>query len=816
MNLRKITIVFWAVCSCLFPVLVRADDTTAVLEIDVNKPGVTIPPSFGGLMTEEINHSYDGGLYAELIQNRTFQDDPANPVDWSLIQKDGATLKVDRSDPVNPALPVSLRLDLTGDVAGVANDGFWGIPVRPDTPYTASFYARAGNGFTGPLTAAIVTDDGSVTVASGQTEALTDGWKKYTVKLTTAHDAKVTAHAKFVVSASGKGSVWLSLVSLFPPTFEDAPNGLRPDLMKLMADMKPAFIRLPGGNYLEGDTFATRFDWKKMIGPVDQRPGHMGCWKYRSSDGFGLPEFLLWCQQLKAEPVLALFAGYTLNNDYVPAGKQLQPYVDEALQEIEYVSGPADSTWGKQRAADGFTQPFKLRYVEVGNEDFFDKSGSYEGRFAQFFDAIRAKYPDLKIIATRKVKSRPADLVDEHYYLKPQKMASTSTRYDGKSRSGPQVFAGEWASQEGKPTPDLNAALGDAVWVMGLERDADVVPIECYAPLLVNVNPGAWQWPTNLIGYDALSSFGSPSYYAQCMLAQNRGDRVLPAKLSVTPPKVVNAAPAAHGAIGLGVWQTDSEYKDIVITHGAQALLTVDPSKGTDGWRFNGGQWGIADSSIKPLKPDAETWAVLGDPAWTDYTITLKARKNGGSEGFLILFHAADDDNYSWWNIGGFKNTRTSVEVTREGSRDTLGTASDFNVQTGKWYDLRIEVTGDRMRGFIDNKLVTDVTEDRQPQPGRVYASATYDSTAHQVIAKVVNFGGDAIDGTLKLAGCSKVDPAGKAIVLSGSLKDRNTVEEPTKVAPKEAALSDASAEFHRTFPPHSLTLLRLSVTTAP
>jgi alpha-N-arabinofuranosidase len=542
-------------------------DVTATLDVGVNKPGLKVPPGFYGLMTEEINHSYDGGLFGELIQNRTFQDPPPRgrgrstsdmPIHWSVVGNGKAN--VDRNDPVNAALPISLRLELSGRASGLANDGYWGIPVRPDTAYTASFYAKGAGGFAGSVTASLVLDDGSVTVAGTDTPAVTSSWQKYTVKLITGHDATTTAKAQFVLLATGTGSISFSLVSLFPPTYQDVPGGLRPDLMKLMADMHPSFIRLPGGNYVEGGTFQTRFNWTQMIGPADQRPGHMGCWSYRSSDGFGLPQYLLWCKQLNAEPVLALFAGYVLNRQHVDAGSpEMAQYTQEALEEIEYVSGPPDSEWGKRRAADGFTDPFPLHYVEIGNEDWFDRSGSYDGRFTQMAKAIRQKYPQLKIIATAPVKSFKPDLYDDHFYRSARQLMNLASQYDkraeppalkfggggwnGRQPEGIQTFVGEWATQEGRPTPDLNAALADAAFVMGLERNADAIVMECYAPLLVNVSPEdrakgypkAWQWPTNLIGYDALHSFGSPSYYAQAMLGQNKGDVVLPATLAIPP-----------------------------------------------------------------------------------------------------------------------------------------------------------------------------------------------------------------------------------------------------------------------------------------
>ena len=581
----------------------------ATLEVDVDKPGVTIPAIFYGLMTEEINHSYDGGLFAELIQNRTFQDPAPRgraatprdlPIHWSLVG-DGAA-SVDRNDPVNAALPLSLRLDLSGKTAGVANDGYWGIPVRPDTTYTASFYARAGGGFAGAVTAALVLDEGNVTVAKADSRPLTGAWQKYTMTLTTGHDTPTTAKAQFVLSATGTGSVSFSLVSLFPPTYQHSPGGLRPDLMKLMADLHPSFIRLPGGNYLEGSTFATRFNWKQMIGPADQRPGHMGCWGYRSSDGFGLPEYLLWCKQLNAEPVLGVFAGYVLNRQHVDAGSpEMAQYTQEALEEIEYVNGPAESEWGKRRAADGFLEPFPLHYVEIGNEDWFDKSGSYDGRFTQMAKAIRQRYPHLKIIATAPVKSLRPDLYDDHFYrnakqlmvqsgqydkaLEPPQMKFAGGAWNSRQPDGIQTFVGEWATQEGRPTPNLNAALADAAFVMGLERNADVVPMQCYAPLLVNVSPEdpvkgypkAWQWQTNLIGYDALRSFGSPSYYAQAMLGQNKADVVLPTSIKVT--SVAEASEPTPAAVFASATYVTASHNVIVkVVNGGKNPVDTDIS----------------------------------------------------------------------------------------------------------------------------------------------------------------------------------------------------------------------------------------------
>lgn len=560
---------------------------TPQLTVAADKPGVRISPMLYGLMTEEINHAYDGGLYAELIQNRIFRDTPIpaprgrrpqpgapqppppplttqpiappeQPFHWSLVTggSGAGSMIVDTANPINTvALTHSLRLDVskadaTGRV-GVANDGYWGIPVKPSTTYRASFYARTSPDFSGPINVSIESEDGTTVAASGTVSNLTGEWKKYELTLKTSANAPASAKNRFVLSTIAPGTVWFNLVSLFPPTYNNRPNGTRIDLMELMAGMKPAYLRFPGGNYLEGDYFNERFAWKETIGPLEDRPGHNSPWRYRSSDGFGLLEFLEWCEDLKMEPVLGVFAGYTLRGQHIAGGPELQPYVDEALEEIEYVTGGPDTVWGQRRAKDGHPEPFKLTYVEIGNEDGFDRrdGGTYDSRFAQFHDAIKAKYPKIQTIATAKVSSRKPDVMDDHYYRPAVAMQRDVHHYDKSDRNGPKIFVGEWASREAPPnrtlTPTQHSSLGDAAWMTGIERNSDLIVMSCYAPLLVNVNRGAWQWETDLIGYDALGSFGSPSYYMQCIFGQNRGDLVLPVELTNATDAAPEPAPPA-------------------------------------------------------------------------------------------------------------------------------------------------------------------------------------------------------------------------------------------------------------------------------
>ncbi len=537
---------FAAAAVIAFALSARAQTNPAppVLTIDAGKVTAKVSPTLYGLMTEEINFSYEGGLYAELVRNRAFNDAGKGAPHWSVVKDPGsaAAISVDDSQPIpNTVLTRCLKLEAAGASeghrVGVANEGYWGIPVRPATAYRLSFYAKASGAADGRLTVDIESNDGTKTFATAQVPALTPEWKKYALTLTTGDEVAPTAATRLVISTAKPGTFWFSLVSLFPPTYHDRPNGNRPDIMLLLADMKPTFLRLPGGNFLEGATIADRFPWKATVGPLEQRPGHRGCWGYGANDGMGLLEFMEWCEDLRIEPVLAVYAGYSLKGQHVSPGPDLQPFVNDALDEIEYVTGDASTKWGAERVKDGHPAPFPLHYVEIGNEDGFDKSGSYAGRFGQFYDAIKQKYPSLQCISTVggrdplgrrfQVTPRTPDVIDEHYYRNAFEMEDDATHYDAYDRKGPKIFVGEWATREGKPTTNLNAALGDAAWMTGLERNSDIVVLASYAPLFVNVNPGGMQWTSDLIGYDTLNSYGSPSYYAQKMFNTYLGDHVV-------------------------------------------------------------------------------------------------------------------------------------------------------------------------------------------------------------------------------------------------------------------------------------------------
>ncbi len=512
------------------------------LTIQVDHPTVKVSPMLYGLMTEEINYSYDGGIYGELVRDRTVRGGFGGLTHWTTVTRGNSMVTVSVDDAAGPstAIPRSLKVSVTAATksapAGVQNDGYWGFPVRPDSIYSGSFYAKTDAAGV-PVTVSLVNDQTGVTAATATVPGLSGEWKQYTFTLKTAVVA-ASSNNHLILTVQQPATVWLDLVSLFPPTYHDRTNGNRVDIMEKLAAMNPKFLRLPGGNYLEGNHISDRFDWKKTLGPWVDRPTHMGTWSYRSSDGMGLLEYLEWCEDLKMEPVLAVYAGYSLAQQHVDPGSALEPYVQDALDEIEYVTGSTDTKWGAERAKDGHPAPFPLHYIEVGNEDFFDHSGSYDGRFAQYYKAIKAKYANLQIIATAPIKSMTPDVLDEHYYMSAEEAFSTANRYDKQDRKGPKIFVGEWATREGDPTPNLEAALADAAWLTGLERNSDVIVMESYAPLFVNVNPGGMQWATDLIGYNALSSYGSPSYWVQVMFSGHLGTEVVSSSLANAPTRV--------------------------------------------------------------------------------------------------------------------------------------------------------------------------------------------------------------------------------------------------------------------------------------
>ena len=597
------------------------------LNINTASTGITISSNLFGVFMEDINYGGDGGIYDDEIRNGGFNDDTNALNTWSAVTGSGvtATLASDTTTGPTSALTQSGKLTVTSGVSatsrvGIENSGYFGVAVVPSTTYTGYFYSQASAGFTGSLTVSLESTLGSV-YASATIGSITSSWVKYSFTLTTSASTPSSTTNVFVISttsATANGqSLWFGAAYLFPPGYAGYNNGnnhLRTDLIQKLIAMKPAFFRVPGGNYLEGENYANRFNWEATIGPLEDRTGHMNPWGYWSDDGFGLDEYLQMAEAVGAQPILAVYAGYTLSGTS-DTGQTLTDDVTSAVNELHYVLDPVNTTWGAMRAANGHSAPYNVNYVEIGNEDFF--SSTYATRYPLFYNAIKAAFPNLKFIATgSSTGGSPYDVLDEHFYDSPQWFINNSNYYATQARGSSTVFVGEYAATEGSPTGDVTDGIGDTAWIMGMMRNSDLVTMASYAPLWVNVNSN--QWTPDLIAFNGLTSFASFSYYAQVMLANNHGNTV------------VSSSTGGQSGIQTLVSQTGSEYFITLLnTNSTSALDTINLS-GLQGLQPNGtaitlASWdGTTNNSFADptgISPRTTSLSGLGSNASFTYTL---------------------------------------------------------------------------------------------------------------------------------------------------------------------------------------------------
>ncbi|MDR3456937.1 MAG: alpha-L-arabinofuranosidase C-terminal domain-containing protein [Verrucomicrobiae bacterium] len=784
----------------------------AVVTIQADQPGPVVSSNLFGIFFEEINYGGEGGIYAEMVRNRAFYS-ASSPLFWTLVTQGSASgsITVDPGRSLSTNIPNSLNLTLTAGTGsiGAGNSGFWGMSLVAGATYDLNFYACATNGFAGPVGARLESADGSTVYAQTSFSGLTANWQHYAAPLVSSG---TDTNARLVVSIANPGTIWLDVVSLFPrATFHSRTNGLKLNLANALAALKPSFFRFPGGNYIESNTTTNAVRWKKSIGDIAARPGHLNdSWGYWSSDGFGAYEFFQYCEDMGMQPLYGINAGLMLGyngstNNTVPLD-QMGPWVQDALDLIQYANGDTNTTWGAVRAASGHPAPFNLKYLEIGNEN----GGSYyDARYTLFYDAIKAQYPDIKLISPvwgspSSPVSRPVEIMDEHYYASPATFISYATKYDSYSRSGPKVFVGEYAVTSGYGTyGNLSAALGEAAFMTGMERNSDVVQMASYAPLFANVN--GIQWHPDLIYYDSSRWFGTPSYYVQMLFGQNRGDVVLPSNVAVTG-NTTNAA--LHGAIGVGSWNTAVQYTNIMVTSNGVTLYQSDfAGQGTNGWHIVNGTWSANAGLFQQTSTSTtDCRASTGNTNWANYTLSLRARKTAGSEGFTILFNWMDDNNWTWLNVGGWGNTLTGIEQNSGGAKTILGTRISQVINANTWYDISITLTGNRMQCYVNGSLVQDVT-----YPSGLIASTTYARTGGQIIVKAVNPYSTPLTTTFNIAGVNAVAANASVIQLtSGSAADENSLAAPTYVSPVTNTIANAGTNFTLTLPANSLSILRL------
>lgn len=521
------------------------------ITVQTGQPGAKINPAMWGLFFEDINFGADGGLYAELIKNRSFEF-PQPLMGWSA--SNSASLEVATDSPFNQANPHYVRIRSAGTIhSGLVNEGFRGIGVRAGETYDFSTQVRAVTG-TPSLTVQLITADGAV-LATEIIQRLSSDWTERETKL---RPSQTDAKARLRVLLSGAGTVDLDMISLFPRrTWKNRPRGLRADMVQRLADMKPGFLRFPGGCIVEGNFLTNRYQWKNTIGPIAERKLLINRWNfefkhrptpdYFQSFGLGFFEYFQLCEDLGAAPLPILNCGMAcqFNSGELCPMEDLDVYIQDALDLIEFANGPATSTWGAKRAAMGHPKPFNLTLLGIGNEQWDQQ---YIERYTKFHNALKAKHPEIQLVSSAgpspadkhfqfawpKLRELNADIVDEHCYANPKWFYESVTRYDPYDRKGPKVFFGEYAAQSDKVVSVENrnnweCALAEAACMTGLERNAEVVRMASYAPLFAHEE--AWQWRPNLIWVDNLRNYGTPNYYVQQLFARHRGDALLPVTL---------------------------------------------------------------------------------------------------------------------------------------------------------------------------------------------------------------------------------------------------------------------------------------------
>ena len=812
---------------------------TAIINTDISKPGPRLNPRMYGIFLENLNHAVDGGLYAELIQNRGFED--AKPPEgyiyhdgrwvdslgpnaydaafarfgyftnglpfWSLVQEGGAqgSMHLDMDNPLTPESPRSCRLEIdnvsTGRI-GIANDGFWGVGVKAGEKFKLSFWARSAEGFSGPLRATLEDHDGNACSELAKISGVSGQWKEFHATLTGTKD---NSNARFVLTAGSKGSVWFDMVSLFPArTFKDRPNGLRADIAQMIADLKPDFVRFPGGCVIEGGTIPTSYNWKNTVGPPEHRTEIWGPWNYRETYGMGYFETLQFCEDLGAEPLYVGFAGETCmfrHVEDVPMS-DMDWVANNFVDAVQFANGDASTQWGKLRAEMGHPKPFGLKTVEVGNEG---GTRGFPPRYKFVYSRLKEQYPDLSYILDYSFLRRnwmtgqTADMEDNHFYNSPQWFMNNVHHYDTRDRKLPPVYDGEVAVTSdagGFYKGNLIAALGEGAFLMGLERNADVVKMVSYAPLLANVH-GRTDWH-GMIYFDSTRTFGTVSYYLWKLFGENRPDYTVPTDVQLTSGK----PPAITGGIGIGTWYTAAEFKDVRVEKDGQVLAAPDLTKGTDGWTADGGNWCVNDGAFRQ-SDETVGLNYFGDETWNNYTLTLKARKLHGPEGFLIVFGHKGEDKY-WWNIGGWGNHEHAIEY----NQTPVGEHVPGTVETNRWYDIKVELQDRHIRCYLDGQLVHDVTA---PAADRFFALAGQDEKTGDLIIKAINVSANPMNTTLNLNGVNHVASTAQLTVLtSARLSDNNSLDTPTNVVPATSTIPVSGPHFSHEFPANSLTILRL------
>jgi len=781
------------------------------LDIDVSRRGPEIGALHYGIFFEEINHAGDGGLYAELIRNRSFED-AATPEYWSKVGN--PDWKIISSGLLNDVQARAIELDITEAGQGIANGGFWGIDAVDGREYTLTFWVKSSD-WDGTISATLLSSAGKAIGSTDINVKKSAEWQKLSATLTaSASDPK----ASLQITASKPGKIALDMISLFPPTYKNRPNGCRPDLAGMLEAMHPGFVRFPGGCFVEGQNSGTghnRFEWKKTIGPVEEREGHWNqSWGYRVSDGFGFHEMLQLTEDLGAEPLFVVNVG--MGHDWTVDYLDIDEYITEALDAIEYCNGDINTHWGAVRAANGHPEPFNLRLLEIGNENYqadaSQQSDHYAERYRQFYDAIKSRYPEITLIGN--VESwgtdtpswrnpNPVEVVDEHYYRSPAWFVNQYSKYDNYDRSRPKIYVGEYAVTDGYGTNGhLTAALGEAVYMLGMENNSDVCVMQSYAPIFVNENDQRWK--PDMIRFDSHESYGTPSYHVQKLMSTIHGDR----NVRWTESGNVNTT---GNKIGLSTWSTTASFDNVKITTpDGNVLFSDDFSKTNSRWTSYGGTWNNDGGTLNQTDAAMQGKINVADVTLPDsYTLELNAVKKSGAEAFLVAFNYGDEKNYCWWNIGGWGNSAHAIEVCTDGAKTTFDKKSG-SITAGQSYALKVEVDGGNVRCYIDGKLIHDVI---LPVKRKIHVASSINKAEDMLYIKVVNTGDTDVPLNVNLTAASAASVEDVTVLRSTSGTDENSIDNQQTVVPATGSAQigvDGSVVYD--VPAYSLSIIRLRI----
>ncbi|MFJ1810448.1 MULTISPECIES: alpha-L-arabinofuranosidase C-terminal domain-containing protein [unclassified Streptomyces] len=804
--------------TALVPVPAHAETVTDyAITVDPTAKGAKIADTMYGVFFEDINRAADGGLYAELVQNRSFEYSTVDNRSYTPLTSwtvEGAAQVLDDTGRLNDRNRTYLSL---GAGSSVTNAGYnTGVRVEQGKKYDFSVWARAAGGST--LTVSLQDADGALATAR-KVAVRKGGWVQYRAAFTAA---RTSSDGRLTVASSAAAA--LDMVSLFPrDTYRNEPNGLRKDLAEKIAALHPGFVRFPGGclvntgsmqDYSEASGWqrARSYQWKDTVGPVEERAVNSNFWGYNQSYGLGYYEYFRFAEDVGAMPlpvVPALVTGCGQNRAVVDDAL-LKRHIQDTLDLIEFANGPVTSTWGRKRARMGHPEPFHLTHLEVGNEE--NLPVEFFAHFEQFRAAIEARYPEVTVISnsgpddsgstfdTAWQLNRDADvaMVDEHYYNSPQWFLQNNGRYDSYDRNGPKVFLGEYASQGNA----FKNGLAEAAYMTGLERNADVVELASYAPLFANED--YVQWSPDMVWFNNHASWNSANYEVQKLFMTNVGDRVVPSTATGTP----SLQGPVTGAVGLSTWATAAAYDDVKVTGAdGDVLLSDDFSGDASKWtHMGGGSWSLQDGQYAQTDTAAEnTMVSAGDTAWHDYDLHVKATKKSGKEGFLVAFGVKDTGNYYWWNLGGWNNTQSAVEQAVDGGKSTLISKAG-SVETGRAYDVDVKVRGRQVTLYLDGQEWGSFTDDKPAEPFRQVV--TKDRKTGDLIVKVVNAQSADARTTIDLGG-AKVASRAKVTTLAAAPDAVNT-ETGTAVAPVTSTFTGVADEFTYTFPANSITFLRI------